>query len=112
MSKLPEGISEQEVHTIGSLAATMVTQAIESKMAWDHAVTALGMAAKSLAVGMPWDDHVLRIAHAQKAFAVGFNLTARIAYVDANGKSIEIASPADATQKLSVPGVQSRIVID
>lgn len=53
MSKLPEGITEQEVHTIGSLAATVVTQAIESKMAWDHAVTALGMAAKSLAVGMP-----------------------------------------------------------
>lgn len=44
MSKLPEGITEQEVHAIGALAATMVTQVFESEIAWDHAVTALGMA--------------------------------------------------------------------
>jgi hypothetical protein len=112
MNKLPEGITEQEVHAIGALAATLVTQVLESGMAWDHAVSALGVAAKSLAVGMPWEDHVQRIVHAQKAFGVGFNQAARVAYVDASGNPIEIASPADAKQKLSVPGVRSRIVFD
>ncbi|WP_342119442.1 hypothetical protein [Pseudoduganella sp. OTU4001] len=112
MSKLPEGITAQEVQAIGELAAKVVIQVFESGIAWDHAVTALGMATKSLAVGMPWEDQANRIDHAQKAFGIGFNQKVRIAYVDVSGHQIEIGSPDEAKQKLTVPGAQARIVFD
>jgi hypothetical protein len=113
MSKLPHGITEEAVHDIGVLAAKMVTLAIESGVAWDHAVTALGMSAKSLAAGMPWENSpVQRTDHAQKAFNIGFNQQVRLAFVDGKGNLIDLGSASDAKTKLSVPGIEARIVFD